>query len=79
MHKELEYIYILKAIDEIPFGVGKKLLIEFLQGKETHDSIKKNKLHFCMNFGTMGYEVQELTYLIDNLIFHILLVSLKMN
>jgi superfamily I DNA/RNA helicase len=70
MQKELEYIYILKAIDEIPFGVGKKLLIEFLQGKETHDSIKKNKLHFCMNFGTMGYEVQELTYLIDNLIMN---------
>ena len=70
MHKELEYIYILKAIDEIPFGIGKKLLVEFLQGKEKHESIKRNKLHMYLNFGTLGYDDQELNQLIDNLILN---------
>jgi len=29
MQKDLDYIFILKALKEIPFGIGKKLLIEF--------------------------------------------------
>ena len=70
MQKELEYIYILKAIDEIPFGIGKKLLIEFLQGKNKNESIKRNKLHTYNNFGTLGYDDQELNQLIDNLILN---------
>jgi len=28
--KDLDYIFVLKALNEIPFGVGKKLLIDFL-------------------------------------------------
>ena len=81
MHKELEYIYILKAIDEIPFGIGKKLLVEFLQGKDKNESIKRNKLNTYNNFGTLGYDDQELNRLIDNLILNNLIkfVQVKNN
>ena len=51
--KELDYLSILKALEEIPFGVGKKLLIEFLQGKEKHESIIRNKLNSKENFGSI--------------------------
>ena len=78
---ELDYVNVLKALEEIPFGVGKKLLIEFLQGKEDHESITRNKLNNCENFGTLAYSKEEITALIDNLILNnmIKLTSIKGN
>ena len=70
MTKELDYIYILKALQEIPFGVGKKLLCEFLQGKSTHASIKRNNLHLAASFGSLAYDEQELDEIIQRLILH---------
>ncbi|MFH1063576.1 MAG: UvrD-helicase domain-containing protein [Candidatus Woesearchaeota archaeon] len=79
--KELEYLSVLKALDEIPFGIGKKLLIEFLQGKKNNESIVRNKLHLKQNFGSMAYENDELNDIIDNLIMNdmIQLASLNSN
>lgn len=64
---DLDYIFVLKALKEIPFGVGRKLLIEFLQGKDAHESIKKNKLNKLENFGSLAYSEQELISLIESL------------
>lgn len=65
--KQFDYLSVLRALEEIPFGVGRKLLIEFLQGRESHPSIKKNRLHLKETFGSMAYEEQELHGLIDSL------------
>jgi superfamily I DNA/RNA helicase len=68
--ENLDYINVLRALDEIPFNVGRKLLIEFLQGKLNHESISKNKLDRLMSFGTLGYEDHEIEEMIDKLIKH---------
>lgn len=70
MVDELDYIFVLKALNEIPFGVGRKLLIEFLQGKEGHESIKRNKLHILNSFGSLAYEKEEINSMIDNLLLN---------
>lgn len=66
--KNLDYLFVLKALQEIPFGVGKKLLIDFLQGNRMNKSIVNNKLYLKKNFGSMVYEKDELTAMINNLI-----------
>ncbi|MFH2027709.1 MAG: UvrD-helicase domain-containing protein [Nanoarchaeota archaeon] len=68
--EELDYLYVLKALDEIPFGVGKKLLMDFLKGEEKNESIKRNKLNLLANFGSMAYEDHEINLMIDNLILN---------
>jgi len=66
--KNLDYLFVLKALQEVPFGVGKKLLIDFLQGNRKNKSIVNNKLYLKKNFGSMIYEKDELTAMINNLI-----------
>ena len=66
--KELDYINILIALTEIPFGVGRTLLIDFLQGDETNESIIKNNLSSKESFGSMGYTEDELHKIITNLL-----------
>jgi len=68
--KNLDYLFVLKALNEIPFGVGKKLLIDFLQGDRKNKSIVRNKLHLRKNFGSLAYEKDELTSMINNLILN---------
>ncbi len=48
-----DHVAVLKAIDEIPFGVGKKLLIDFLRGRENS---RTRKLNFdrLLSFGELG-------------------------
>ncbi|MCK4729700.1 MAG: UvrD-helicase domain-containing protein [Candidatus Aenigmarchaeota archaeon] len=78
---ELDYILVLKALDEIPFGVGKKLLIDFLQGEENNESIRKNHLNQGDLFGKLNCSREKLTSMIDNLILNnmINLTSIKGN
>ncbi len=66
--EDMDYLCVLKALDEIPFGVGKKLLIDFLQGNSDNDSIGKNRLHKLDSFGSLGYSEDELNQVIDSLI-----------
>ena len=65
--KEMDYLVVLKAMQEIPFGVGKNLLIDFLQGQKKNESIVRNNLHLNETFGSMAYDKEELSTLIDNL------------
>lgn len=79
--KELDYINILKALNEIPFGVGKKLLADFLSGKASNKSIQKNKLDKLSSFGSLAYSEDEIIQLIDSLTLNslITLVSVPWN
>ncbi|MFH1440203.1 MAG: ATP-dependent DNA helicase UvrD2 [Candidatus Woesearchaeota archaeon] len=67
-NKEMDYLHILKALKEIPFGVGRKLLVNFLQGKADIASIKRNNLHRLDSFGSLAYEKYEISQLVDYLI-----------
>ena len=80
-NKQLDYLFVLKALEDIPFGVGKKLLIEFLQGKNSHESIIRNKLQLLDTFGSLAYDKEEIGSMIDNLILNDMIkqVSLSSN
>ncbi|MFH1642095.1 MAG: UvrD-helicase domain-containing protein [Nanoarchaeota archaeon] len=74
-----DYLFVLKALKEIPFNVGKKLLTEFLLGKDTNESIKRNKLDKLENFGSLAYEKEEITAIIDSLILNGLINQTSVN
>jgi superfamily I DNA/RNA helicase len=63
-----DYLFVLKAVQELPFGVGRNLLIDFLQGSEDNDSIKKHRLDKLSNYGTMSYGRGELNSMIGTLL-----------
>jgi|TARA_B100002003_G_scaffold240308_1_gene260726 superfamily I DNA/RNA helicase len=79
MGDELDYIFILRALRDIPFGVGKKLLISFLQGKNNHESITKNQLDKLESFGCLAYDTDELDSLINNLVLNKLIKQVSLN
>lgn len=63
-----DYLFVLQAIKEIPFNVGKNLLIDFLTGNLNNKSVKNNKLDKLDSFGTLGYDKFELEDLINSLV-----------
>lgn len=63
------HLTVLKALNEIPFPVGKNLLAEFLVGKYTNKSVKKNKMDEMFNFGMLDFlGKNEVIGIIQNLI-----------
>src|SRR3989344_369115 len=66
--KSKDYLIILKTLKEIPFFVGKNLLIDFLKGNTKNKSIKKNRLYALSNFGMIIESEEYITKIIDNLI-----------
>lgn len=68
--KELDYLNVLQALREIPFNVGKNLLIDFLQGKKENESINRNRLDRLASFGSLLYSESELKAMIDNLVLN---------
>ncbi|PXY71559.1 hypothetical protein CXX78_00435 [Candidatus Parvarchaeota archaeon] len=79
--EDLDYLFVLKALKELPFNCGRKLLKDFLMGKEENSSISRNKLYKLENFGSMAYMDDELNKMIDNLILNglIHLISMEGN
>jgi superfamily I DNA/RNA helicase len=70
MQKELDYLNVLKALEEIPFCVGKNLLMDVLTGNESNDSVTNNRLNKLSAFGSMAYDKDELSQMIDSLIMN---------
>ena len=68
--EDLDYIFILEALKELPFNCGRKLLIDFLRGIEKNSSVSKNKLYKLDSFGSMAYTERELNGLIDKLVLN---------
>ncbi|MDP2924735.1 MAG: ATP-dependent helicase [Nanoarchaeota archaeon] len=63
-----DYLLVLKSIKQIPFPVGKNLLIDFLIGNFKNSSIKNNNLDELGLFGSLIKNKEELSKLIDGLI-----------
>ena len=73
--KDLKFI--LESLNEIPFPVGKKLLIDFLKGNSENNSIVKNKLNDFEKFGVLNYLPEgRIIELIENLIYKNFIKSL---
>jgi len=67
--KKFDYLEILKLVDEIPFNVGRNLLLALLQGDESNVSVKKNQLFLLGQFGCLGgYEGDEIQIMLDELV-----------
>ncbi len=80
--KELDYINVLKGIEQMPFNVGRKLLLDFLQGNSNNESIRKNRLDKKELFGWFSlYSRAEAEDVVENLLNNGLLeyVPLKDN
>jgi superfamily I DNA/RNA helicase len=73
----LDYVFVLSALNEIPFGVGKNLLVDFLVGEEKNSSVIKNDLDLLKTFGSLScYSREEIEAMINNLIVNkLILVS----
>ena len=66
---KLDYLYVLKSLNEIPFPIGRLLLADFLFGDRTNKSILKNSLDEKHNFGALKFLTkEEVLAMIDNLI-----------
>lgn len=63
-----EYIKILKAVKELPFNVGKNLLVDFLRGDYSNKSISKNRLDELEMFAEMSWDKGKIMQEIDKLI-----------
>jgi hypothetical protein len=61
------YLVILNAIQEIPFSVGRKLLIDFLIGNRKNKSVIRNNLDSFENFGIFS-DRDKISKLIDSLV-----------
>ncbi len=64
----LDYIKILKALMELPFQVGKNLLVDFLVGSYANKSVTKNRLDELDNFGKLLWDKDKIFREIDNLV-----------
>jgi len=65
----LDYLKVLRALIEIPFPVGRKLLVDFLEGNEENKSIIKNELFDLNNFGCLEETPREkINSYLDNLV-----------
>lgn len=66
-----DYLFVLRALNQIPFPVGKKLLVDFLYGDESNPSVEKNKLYELETFGLMSFiSKEEILEVIENLIIN---------
>ncbi|MFT4343451.1 MAG: UvrD-helicase domain-containing protein [Candidatus Woesearchaeota archaeon] len=73
--KETEYIWILKTLQELPFPVGKNLLIDVITGSTKNETITRCKLDKLETFGCLGYTREELDGLISKLMINKLIVQ----
>lgn len=60
---ENDYLFVLRAVRDMPFGVGRKLLSDFLQGNPT-EQIQKHNLNKFSSFGSLAYDNKEISSLI---------------
>jgi superfamily I DNA/RNA helicase len=63
-----EYTEILKALMELPFQVGKNLLVDFLEGSYKNSSISKNRLDELPGFGSLNWDRSRIFAEVDRLV-----------
>jgi len=72
--KEFDYMKVIRAVESMPFNVGKNLLIDFLQGNLKNESVKRNSLNKMPLFGFLQlYSRKEVEEIVENLLSNNLL------
>src|SRR3989344_5630201 len=72
--KEFDYLKVMHAVENMPFSVGKNLLIDFLNGNQKNESVKRNHLNKRPLFGFLQlYSRNEVEGLVENLLSNNLL------
>ena len=64
-----DYLTILRALADLPFSVGKRLLLDYLQGNEENESIERNNLSLNSSFGSLAYTEEEIGELFKDRLF----------
>ncbi len=67
-NEDLEYLLIIKGVQELPFAVGKNLLADFLIGSYKNKSISKNQLDELHHFGILSWDRDKVLEYINKLI-----------
>ena len=67
-NSSLDYVWILKALAELPFGVGRNLLADILNGNLKNKSVIKNRLDELESFGELDWERDNIFREVDRLI-----------
>lgn len=76
---KLDYLKVLEAIRQVPFNIGKNLLIDFLSGNLKNDSITRNRLQKKAIFGYFElYSQREIEDIIENLLHNDLIEYRKL-
>ncbi len=72
--KEFDYIKAIRAVESMPFNVGKNLLVEFMHGNLKNESVKRNSLNKKTLFGFLQlYSRKEVEDVVENLLSNNLL------
>jgi superfamily I DNA/RNA helicase len=66
-NESLDYLKILKALMELPFQVGKNLLVDFLRGDYKNKSVMNNNLDELHNFDSLNWDKDKILREIDRL------------
>ena len=62
-----DYLEVLRALRELPFGVGRRLLVDVLRGNE-REMVTRSRLHRLAAFGALsGYDAAEIEAMIERL------------
>jgi len=70
-NNKLDYLHVLKSLNEIPFSVGKNLLCDFLIGDYKNKSVIKHDLGELHNFSSLDFlPREEVMAMIENLIMN---------
>jgi superfamily I DNA/RNA helicase len=63
-----KHVFILKSLQEIPFPVGKKLLVDYVSGEGGNNSIESNELDILDTFGCLNMARFKIEDMLDKLI-----------
>jgi superfamily I DNA/RNA helicase len=70
MESSLDYVWILRALAELPFRVGKNLLVDVLNGNLKNKSVVKNRLDELESFGELNWEKDRIFREVDRLVLN---------
>lgn len=60
----MSHVFVLNALDEIPFPVGKRLLADILKGESANESVIRNRLFRLQCFGSCAFSDLEMEEII---------------
>ncbi len=77
MPSPTDHVWMLKAIGELPFSVGKRLLFDILRG-DASESVRKHAFQRLQSFGALAYDERELDALLDRLLLNGMIESVPL-